>query len=206
MIANDEWVFIHIPKTSGTNFQTRLIKDNLAINYHKKYNRHFTHQPLKWWEKHFVFNDHKILTIVRNPYTRFLSLYNHIFDSVSNLPEYNDIHIHDMETFIRKDQFHIVNDIIKKEVKEHETELCFDIFWPQYKYIESDNKNVLIFKHETDLVDLEEVVGCKFTTSNYNSRKYNRVLYERYNTYTRSAILSLYKEDFDRWDYSYELF
>lgn len=206
MIANENWAFIHIPKTSGTNFQKRLLKENLAKNHHKQYNRHFTHQPLQWWEKKLSLKHHDIITIVRNPYARFLSLYNHIYNSINNLPEYNHITVHDFEDFIRYDEFQKVTDIMKSEIGEWLPELSFDIFWPQYKFIESDHKKINIFKYETDLPKLENFVKCKFTSTNFNTREYDKNLINRYNQYTKSAVYSLYKEDFKKWEYSDELF
>jgi hypothetical protein len=206
MIASEDWLFIHIPKTSGTNFQRRLLEENLAKDFHKAYNRHFTHQPLSWWEKRLLIKDRQILAIVRNPYSRFLSLYNHISSSVNNLPEYKHITIQDFEGFIRSNQFEKINNIIKAEVGEWLSELSFDIFWPQFKFIESDRREVNVFKYETDLPKLEKLVDCNFTSTNYNQREYDRNLINSYSQYTKSAVYSLYEEDFKRWQYSDELF
>ena len=199
MILGDKWAFIHIPKTSGTNFQKRLLEENLAKDLHIQYSRHFTHQPLWWWESKIDLKDTEIFTIVRNPYVRFLSLYNHIHSNVDGIP--------DLESFIRSNQFENINSLIREQVGETwSNELSFDLFWPQHRFIESETKNVKIFKHENDLEKLEKIVGCNFTSTSLNRREYDRNLQTRYNKYTKSAIYSLYKEDFIRWEYSNELF
>lgn len=197
MIKSDAWAFIHIPKTSGTNFQKYILSQKGAKDCHTFYSRHFTHQPLAWWEEQEDLTDLHIFTIVRNPYARFLSLYNHISDNISDLE--------DFETFLRKRPFKKINKMIEEEVLVRwKKEISYDLFWPQYKFLEG-NKEVKVFKYEEDLKELEDLVGYNFTSTSYNKRQYNKNLKERYNDYTKSVIDELYEEDFIKFGYSNEL-
>ncbi|MEY2924974.1 MAG: hypothetical protein RLZZ337_1522 [Bacteroidota bacterium] len=197
MIKSDNWVFIHIPKTSGTNFQKYILSQNGARDCHSFYSRHFTHQPLWWWEEKEDIKDLQTITIVRNPYSRFLSLYNHLSNNVSGLE--------DFETFLRNKPFQKINKMIEDEVSVRwKKEISYDLFWPQYKFLEG-SKKVKVFKHEEDLKELETFVNYNFTNTNYNTRQYERNLKSRYNDYTTSVIDELYKEDFIKFGYKNEL-
>ena len=160
-----------------------------------KYNRHFTHQPLSWWETRECLDSLEILSVVRNPYSRFLSLYNHLSQSIPTLC--------DFETFVRKQPFDMINSLIEDEI---DCDISYDLFWPQYKFLESDTHDVTIFCYEYDLAALEDKVGIRFTSTYHNQRVYNRNLRDRYTDYTRDAVYDLYSEDFKKFGYDSELF
>jgi hypothetical protein len=116
MIRTNNWVYIHIPKTSGTNFikNAELSAKNL-VNYGIEYHKNFSHQPLWWWEKqNLIKKTDYIFSIVRNPYDRFVSFYNHIKSNIEVL---------DFENFIRKDQLATINEIVKKDVGQHANQI-----------------------------------------------------------------------------------
>ena len=95
IIIDNEWSFIHAPKTSGTNFTLCFPNDRIkkytgnqlwdefwekkspefVINLKEKINV-VKHAPLLFWQKQNIVKHHKIFTIVRNPYTRLLSFFN----------------------------------------------------------------------------------------------------------------------------------
>ena len=104
IIIDNNWCFIHIPKTSGTNFTLCFPNDRIkkytgnqlwdefwekkspefVINLKEKINV-VKHAPLLFWQKQNIVKHHKIFTIVRNPYTRLLSFFNE-FKRDLNLP------------------------------------------------------------------------------------------------------------------------
>ena len=197
MIRTVSWVYIHIPKTSGTNFiKNSEIKEKNIKNEFIKYHRHFTHQPLWWWEDlKLVSESDYIFTIIRNPYDRFVSFYNHIRSNVK---------VMDFEDFIRNDQLVEINQYVEHNVGIFKKLLRWKVEWPQYKFIESNfNKTVDVYKLETDLKKLENFVGYKFSDTFYNKRNHPPWR-QYYNKYTLDAIYSIYKEDFMCFDYKRE--
>lgn len=195
MIRTKDWVFLHIPKTSGINFiRNAEVKVKELQNCHKKYHKHFTHQPLWWWEEINLINQFDyIFAIVRNPYERFVSLYNHIASNRKVLP---------FDEFIKTDQLCEIDKIIEHEVGILEPLLQWKLNWPQHKFIESkQNNKVNVYKIETQLPDLEKYVNFTFTNTFYNKRNHMHWA-SYYSKYTFDAIYTLYKEDFKLFDYN----
>ena len=106
ILIDNEWCFIHIPKTSGTNLM-HVFPEERCIKYvgNKYWNEFWSntnfqtlspfinqikdsdivkHAPLNFWEEIGVITHHKVFTIVRNPYTRFLSWY-HEMNRIVNI-------------------------------------------------------------------------------------------------------------------------
>jgi hypothetical protein len=185
---------MHIPKTSGINFiKNSEIKAKNLTNLHIKFHKHFTHQPLWWWEERGLVKPlDTIFSIIRNPYDRFVSLYTFI---KSLLP------ISDFDVFIRNDELYTINSLIKNDVGDLGNLLIWKVEWPQVKFIESKaNNNVKLYKIENQLVELENFVGYKFANTHYN--KINRSHWSQYYTkYSLDAIYTLYKEDFLSFEY-----
>ena len=77
---NKKLLFIHIPKTGGTYIEETLKKNGYNVGLYNKINisknncSHW-HTPPKY-NKNINFKDYITFTVVRNPYTRFLSEYN----------------------------------------------------------------------------------------------------------------------------------
>jgi len=89
-LINDE-IIIHIPKTGTRSLYYALTELNVIK---KEYDRHMSIREVKSWVEDLgeVINDDssdgtKFLIQVRNPYDRFLSMYNHLFFSLYNFPE-----------------------------------------------------------------------------------------------------------------------
>lgn len=197
MIRTNNWVYIHIPKTSGTNFIINSKHfSNSVKDCYSKYHYHFKHQPLWWWEQYDLINkDDYVFTIVRNPYSRFVSLYNHIKLKVTK------IQILDFDNFIKTNQLSLVNKIIEEEVSSLKDLLVWKVDWTQTKFLRSTtNKQVNIYKLESDLKKLEKFVGYTFTGTCHNKHEH-RPWKTYYNKYTLDIIYNKYKEDFLTFDY-----
>tara|TARA_B110000503_G_scaffold88087_1_gene133606 strand:+ start:435 stop:1034 length:600 start_codon:yes stop_codon:yes gene_type:complete len=199
MIKNNRWAFIHIPKNSGSNFKQYILSRNGAQNCFEKYGRHFTHQPLWWWEEKENLDGLQIVSIVRNPYSRILSLYNYLSVKQNN-------HFGGFDNFLKNLPRDRINDIVKEESGNFAHEIAWDVFWPQYKFLESrKEREVKVFRLEDSLQFLEKIVGYNFSETKFHERNYNKDLKTRYNKYTKSIVDELYKEDFIRFDYKTEL-
>ncbi len=65
--SSEKWAFIHIPKTGGTSLSSIIRKIGGT-------NQITGHDSIRWVDD---VSDYYIFTIVRNPYTRIASAYNH---------------------------------------------------------------------------------------------------------------------------------
>lgn len=197
MIRTNDWVYIHIPKTSGTNFiKVSEEKEKNLNNYFIKYNKYFSHQPLWWWEnKGLVNKDDLVFSIVRNPYDRFVSFYNHI---------QNNLKVIDFEYFIKNNHIEKINYYVEKNSSEFANLLVWKCEWTQTQFLKSNfDKNVSVYKLEEDFKNLEQLVGYTFSDTFYNKRNHKEWR-QYYNQYTLDAIYSIYKEDFLNFDYKRE--
>jgi len=203
MIYTKDWAFIHIPKTSGTNFQIRMEDKEGVINAWKntpdigyivenekkdlKYLNQ--HQPLQYWlDKGILNKEQHIFCIVRNPYARIVSMFNHMSTSGNN-PD-----ITNFKEFI-------MNDIIDTKTPKG-FGFNFNVGWPQYKFIErGQGINVRFYKWETELPLVEKYVGHTFLDTRYNGRDYNP-WHTYYDDETKEKINEKYKEDFRRFNYN----
>jgi hypothetical protein len=187
MVKTEDWAFIHIHKTSGVNFMKRACEQDYIINCHKSLPKYFNHQPLWWWEDNGYLNGQKIVTIVRNPYSRYVSLYNHIRE---NSPQ------GEIKPF---DEFVLSNQLL--EINRHFVGVSWRIEWQMKDFIKSNfSRDVIVFRYEDQLSSLEQYVGFKFLDTRYNSRNYPH--WESFYTEElRDIIYSRYREDFNRFGY-----
>ena len=207
MIYTDDWAFIHIPKTGGTNFKKRtpkeLIKGGFYYPKDTKVPLHYWyHQPISYQIEHNSnLSNVQWLTIIRHPSDRLLSLYLFLQRRLRqfDLPEWN-ITFEDC----------IKNNGIKSS---YENGLGGYNRWPQcisegcvWKPHDSqcfwvfESKNVLTFRMEDQLEELEDYVGFNFTDTRHNS-----TIHDSWETYytneMREIMYERYKEDFERFGY-----
>ena len=87
-------LFVHIPKTAGTSINSYLTKNYLNAWYMdtkmKIDPRLFQHAPFYLYEENIDLQDVFTFTVVRNPYTRAFSHYNHIKDRFKIRMTFND--------------------------------------------------------------------------------------------------------------------
>jgi len=263
LILNDKWMYIHIPKTSGTNFRTNIINiysesnysnysneppfgnldDNkldelkkiakkdlndefkhflsiitnnyttfnqkkIQINpqYCEYYNKiHFIskseisvnhshnikHLPLNVWEKYSIYNNQHIFSIVRNPYTRFISYYTNI---VYGLKKYFNFDL-SIKQFIQNDYMNLITDNCKfmnykinqvDYLKNNSGEIICDKF---YK-MESDLEQL---SHDFDLPNLiKEKINYGFYERNYEKLFDNELI---------KWVQETYENDFEYFSY-----
>ena len=202
MIYTKEWAFIHIPKTSGTNFQIRM-EDKEGVtnawknmpdtgfiveNENKDIKYLNQHQPLQWWlDREFLNKEQHIFCIVRNPYERMVSMFNHMKSSGNNP------NVTNFKEFI-------MNDIADIKTPKG-FGFTFNVGWPQYKFIENNQEiNVKYYKIENELPLIEKYVGYTFTDTRHNGRDYDP-WHTYYDNETKEKINEKYKEDFLRFNY-----
>ena len=209
IIIENEWCFIHIPKTSGTNFSNcfsddRVVKynhnelwnefwgDNQLPNYFDLKDINIVkHAPLSFWQRNNIVTHHKIFTIVRNPYTRLLSFFNE-FKRDLNIPS------------LSLSQF-IEHGLIRRALNNIPYNV-FSLNTNQLDYCRSIDGNLLLhkfFKMETEITQLQNF----FNTSDLNEYKYNSFEYDRdyKNIFTDEIIYwvqKTYKEDFNFFGYN----
>ena len=189
-------LFIHIPKTGGTSVEQYLSKKyDIPLNmncvfsmtpYKGLYPQHYTYMEVlarKDELKIAITDTTKILTIVRNPYDRFIAslIYNGKLKK-DTPPE--DIY-----------------NIVKKIFSVKNTEVHF---LPQYKFIAKDGillENIIILKTE----ELNEGMHKNgWTDFNIHANKGN--YRPRYDTILDNRSIELvrefYKKDFEYFNYS----
>jgi len=213
IIIENEWCYIHIPKTSGTNFANCLLDDRIVKYVHNELWDEFwgdiqlpnnfnikdinvvKHAPLSFWQKNNIVTHHKIFTIVRNPYTRLLSFFNE-FKRDLNIPS------------LSLNQF-IENDLIQEGLNNIPYNI-FSLKTNQLDYFISIDGNLILhkfFKMETEINQLQNF----FNTSDLNEHKYNSFEYDRdYKNIFTDEIISwvqkTYKEDFNFFGYNFDPF
>lgn len=178
--------FIHIPKNAGTSFEKQFCKT---------YNGH--HRLIQF--KQSIWN--KTVAIVRNPYTRLISLYNYtkleksFWHSNDNTTKYP---LHELYEYSNNHTFsEFIIDICINNKFADKIHLL-----PQYTWvITPDNKIVShIIKMENLDNELSSLLNktvklIKINTSNTSS-------YEGYYTdYLKSLVYNKYKLDFELFDY-----
>jgi len=192
-------LFIHIPKTGGTNIEDAIkkicgqllfsgrINDLLDNPYNKISLQHQFYTTLyKYRNKIDInFNEIKMFTVVRNPYDRIISdLF--FFDLIKE--DYTPEQVCDV----------IKNNYLNNDELDNHTE-------PQYKYITDENlkliPNIKIFRCETLNENNDEL--NKFIDLDINIKKNN--VNKDYSMYLNKDSIDLinkiYKKDFELFNY-----
>lgn len=210
---NDSIIFIHIPRTSGSYIEDILCKKhNLKIKwpepiitnlfglYKMNDNHYFTLQHLTLHEmiKYNFINKMKdeqyIFTIIRNPYDRFVSIFNHLnklyktLDLLLDAVEKIDLNDYQHTGIIPENKdFNYINMTL------HLGNIKYFVL-PQYYYItNNENYKVNIIKYE-DIETLNEILKIDLK---FDKKKTNIVLSENQKT----RIYNLYKIDFDNFHF-----
>jgi hypothetical protein len=215
-ILDNEWCFIHIPKTSGTNL-TLIVPDDRAKKYqhnelwYKFWKNNLNdlrqmpkdqikeikddlnivkHAPLKFWQEEKIIQNHKIFTIVRNPYTRFISWHNEATRDIGRQIS--------VENFISDDY---CNNLLKKIPYN-----CLSNKTNQIDYFIDISGNIRIdkfYKLETELENLEKDFNLKdINTYKYNSYQYNKNYKEIYTDRLINWVQKTFERDFEYFKYN----
>lgn len=177
-----EMYFIHIPKNGGTSFQKQFIKNDVG-----HYN--ITKLPENIW--------HKTIAIIRNPFTRLISLYNYAkmkksyWHSIDKSTKYDT---HDLFTYCNNNTFtDFIKDIsINKELFNHIH------IRPQYTWIITPNGDIVskIIKLENVDEELSNLLKINVKLMKINESTDNK--YRNYfNEETEEIVRNLYRKDFE---------
>lgn len=193
-------LFIHIPKTGGTNIENKIKRKYSQTLYSKSTNYLLDHPYRKKSLQHqfyttlykfknklnIDFNNIKIFAVVRNPYDRIISdlfWYKLINKESSDEEVYNIIK----------------NNYLSRDDLDNHNE-------PQYKFVTDDDCNLIpnikIFKcellNETN-DELNKFLGFDIDiTHNEGNKNYSKYL----NNNSISLINEKYKKDFELFDYN----
>jgi len=241
-------IFIHIPKTSGTNFRKNvhlsrkphryrdydmcedyineimtpegkelidiLFENRINQDHMKKYDlRLVRHLPIGVWEKYGIYTDERVYTIVRNPYTRLVSIYEETIAKMNMLFNFEKP---DLEKFIFSEKINILTDCYiinhKKSQTSYLKNLNGDIICEKYYKMEEDQeiiKKDFLLKDEEELETSEissillENIENRFSN---NTREYNKdyasIFTDRLIEWTQET----FKEDFEYFSYNKEPF
>lgn len=137
---NDQFLFIHIPKTGGTSVVNLL---ELKSATHIKADEIFNSTSKKLLKRRFSF------AIVRNPISRFISLYNYARSEIShyhnNIEPEKALHGMHLDYKLLKDA--TINDCVKYLI---EGKLKHDDSWnhwePQHTWLYDSKDNLLVQK------------------------------------------------------------
>lgn len=192
-----DWAFIHIPKTAGINFFYRAaeIHGEELLCYPRIIDRPIEewptqtdlfvvhHEPLWVWDS-YILPEHRVFSIVRDPYDRAMSLWQHI----KSRPHFDYLSKDTPEEFW-------LRDIPKVRG------LNWQIDTPQTEFL-LGKADCTVFKLETELDKAEDFVGFKFTDTKHNAgatQDYQQY-YDR-SPELRDRIAELFKSDFEAYNY-----
>jgi hypothetical protein len=240
MILLDDKIFIHIPKTSGTNFRNNVINtyssndysnysfgdnqfgnlnsneidrvkqistetiDDISIKHKeeyicipkseisKVYYYHIKHLPLNVWEKYSIYKNQSVFTIVRNPYTKFIS---HYENTIDNLKLFFNFDKPTLKKFIYSENINsIVSKIGGEDYKlnqvDYLTNTSGDIVCDKFYKMETDQENISI---DFDLPNLNKL--------KINQKNYNRDYSNLYDDELINWVQETYKRDFEYFSY-----
>ena len=166
MIINDNWTFIHIPRTGGVSFKLAYL-DSLGVQQNVDYIKHpyecqwmlrpvnegfhneapmntfgSEHALVNHWES-WIPENSQLFTIVRNPYERFQSICRRGYD-ISRTDEERQ------------------NSLDVDYVLSHEGWECWSPATTQKAYLDSTSKPITVYKFETQLQSAYEDHGLTF--------------------------------------------
>lgn len=173
-------LFVHIPKTGGTS-----ILNKLDQSMWKKV-IHAGHDPLFILESNNNIQDAFTFCVVRNPYRRTFSYYNHF--KRQNKVECSFLH------FL---------EVIKKKIFFEKTPM---IVFPQSFYV-YDSSGVIsidkIYKYE-NFIELENDLNVKFDKLNVGNYNENDYMDAYADVNCISIVQELFSVDFINFDYNYD--
>jgi hypothetical protein len=189
-------LFIHIPKTGGTSIEYYFSKKyNIPLNEKSLYNipsdkkelslQHHTYRDIIKKKINITFDKNlKILSVVRNPYTRI----------ISDLFYFKKININTTPDEVYKI---IKNDYIKNPMLDNH-------YFPQYKYlIDKKNKlinNLILLKTENLTKNMKKIGYNDFDI--HENKNNNNINYYKYLNKDRIRFINkYYNKDFEFFKY-----
>lgn len=194
-------LYVHIPKNAGTAIGLALEKNYSQTESLREFHGNVDQTIAR--AKELKHNWNTLFTTVRNPFDRFVSIYNHIRYTrayvASNI--FDSIKKWNFENFIKKFFEYYEEEKIYESKNPRIRTRWYDIphwfFIPQSYFIE--NYDVKVFKYE----NLSEV--CNFLKIDKlvkaNVRKENEKSFVKFNDYLIEKILHHYDVDFTNFNY-----
>jgi hypothetical protein len=223
-VINREWLYIHIPKTSGTNLKELFLNsdnhifenvyitnkaydywwNNLTLNrdvalLKESYPILSKHIPLSIYEKVFNCSKLKIFSIVRNPYAWAVSSYHEILKAFSSdfFPEFN-------RTLSFKEVFDY------KYFLDLQPSFPINLFANQCDFLTNSDGQIKydrIYKIEDDLQQLGNDFNLKnILTTKTNVGNYVKDYSKYYDDEMIEKVKQIYKKDFETFNYSKDPF
>jgi len=180
-VNNRKLLFVHIPKTGGTS-----ILNKLDQSMWKKV-IHAGHDPLFMLQDNNNIQDAFSFCVVRNPYRRTFSYYNHF--KIQNKVECSFLH------FL---------EVIKKKIFFEKTPM---IVFPQSFYVYDSNGVISIdkiYKYE-NFTELENDLNVKFDKLNVGTYSENDYTSAYDDAKCVSIVQELFSVDFVNLNYSYDV-
>jgi hypothetical protein len=233
-LISDNYLYIHIPKTSGSNFKNIVSLYYLGDHYifvpkYSEENKHIIsiifengelyekikkseffpiaqsisqviqrellhtvqHAPLWAWQQAEMCNTENVMTIVRNPYTRFIS---HYYGTLAHLKKYFEFKSLSPTEFINHKKINSILELDPCTYLKNQVDYLIDI--------NGDIKCDKFYKMEEDLETLEK----DFNLKNINEFKYKSTNYEKnyselYTDELIEFVQKQYKRDFEYFGY-----
>lgn len=187
-------IFIHIPKNAGTSVKTILEKYNYPIHI---FGGHFTVQQSIARAKLYKYKYKDIFTVVRNPYSRLISIY---FFLKRKMAEH--VHIFKNEDLTLPFKILTFDQFVRfflLEVDMRFLWMNYYMFFPQNSWIDKYKKEVIVFKLEEEVQEIEKYLGHKLPHENVNDIqiKYSSL----YNDELKKVVYSFFEEDFENFKY-----
>jgi len=202
MFYTDKWTFIHIPKTAGSNILSRCTKqcgNRLTVPWDAS-TRLCRHNPVWWWTEHAPMATGQVLSVVRNPYSRSVSLWKDIMKEGGR-----DVSLLDFYTHRPADLFmHWLgnNSNLEKQIRYNRKSIAWDMHSTQKSFV---NPETTVFRYESELPLLESKLGVRFTDTRINAGNYKMDYRYYYSDESQEAVYNLFKEDFIEYGYNINL-
>lgn len=191
MIKYKDFYYYHIPKTAGLTIKRTIEKKYKNSILYSYLSHNFNHEPLWWWIEYLNIQNNPIVITVRNPYTRIISLYNHI-NKAKIIDENFENFIFNIEKY---------NYILKQYL--------WKFHWKQVDFIKYYENKVLYFKIEKDKKKISEIFDIDFENIKENKNEYNVEYFKKIienDNKIKEFLFKKYKEDFVLFGYDKEEF
>ena len=226
IVHDRKLVFIHIPKTGGTSMSShffdfdsmkklkfdkdRLIGSVISIG-EGKYRRssHCTAQEIKdLYPKYF--EDYKKIAVVRNPFDRMLSVFEHLYIGRHTVPMIGEIQKISFDDFVSKvyDKW-CEKEIYKLQTLKHEDkpfEDYYTLLIPQVEFLKIDgviSDQIRIYRFE-NFGEISSEFGITRKLNTNRRKNWGSNYHTRYHhPESIRKVQEMYKEDLEAFKYQY---
>ena len=183
-------VYLHTPKTGGWSLTSMLngVSDPIhdrdgLIEYSINY-QHAFYEELK---KYYDINGYKIISTVRNPWDRVVSLYHHYFKH-------------------RKKQSRFINgfpDFVRKMLNDDLIDFDSDFKRPSHHWAKNADIVVRLEEYDSGVMEVFDYIGRDVKVRHENVSKSRRDYHSYFDGELVSMVGEYYIEDVDNYGYSY---